>query len=222
MSVNVFVRSAVQSASGATEAPVLTATGIARTGSARLPTAFGDFSVTAYRDGLGNEHLAVHLGELMGPPPLVRLHSECLTGDVFGSYRCDCGEQLHQALHDIAQEGRGLLLYLRQEGRGIGLGNKILAYALQDQGMDTVEANLHLGFPADGRSYADAACILKDLGVNTIQLMTNNPAKVQGLEAYDIRIARRVRFVIQPRAENHAYLQTKASKLGHLLEPVLS
>jgi 3,4-dihydroxy 2-butanone 4-phosphate synthase/GTP cyclohydrolase II len=140
-----------------------------------------------------------------------------LTGDVLGSVRCDCGEQLQVALQYIALEGRGLLLYLRQEGRGIGLNNKILAYALQDQGLDTVEANLHLGFPADGRSYLNAAEILKDLGIHSVRLATNNPEKVKAMEACGIRVVERVQYDIPHRPENHAYLKTKASKLGHLL-----
>jgi GTP cyclohydrolase II len=188
--------------------------------SARLPTAFGEFTITVYRDGKRREHLAVRMGDLTGAPVLVRIHSECLTGDVFGSVRCDCGEQLQAALRHIAQEGRGLLLYLRQEGRGIGLNNKIRAYALQDQGMDTVEANLHLGFPADARSYSDAAAILKDQGVRSVRLVTNNPEKVKALETRGIVVAERVRYEIQPRLENYSYLQTKAAKLGHLLNPM--
>jgi GTP cyclohydrolase II len=188
--------------------------------SARLPTAFGEFTITVYRDGKRREHLAVRMGDLTGAPVLVRIHSECLTGDVFGSVRCDCGEQLQAALRHIAQEGRGLLLYLRQEGRGIGLNNKIRAYALQDQGMDTVEANLHLGFPADARSYSDAAAILKDQGVRSVRLVTNNPEKVKALETRGIVVAERVRYEIQPRLENYSYLQTKAAKLGHLLSPM--
>jgi len=198
---------------------ILPGTTVARSGSARLPTSFGEFKVTAYHDSDGKEHLAVAMGELSGEPLLLRLHSECLTGDVFSSRRCDCGEQLHVALQRIAQEGRGLLLYLRQEGRGIGLNNKILAYALQDQGMDTVEANLHLGLPADGRSYLHAAEILKDLGVNSVRLATNNPEKVKALEDCGIRVVERVRFLIAARPENVAYLKTKVAKMGHLLNP---
>jgi 3,4-dihydroxy 2-butanone 4-phosphate synthase/GTP cyclohydrolase II len=188
--------------------------------SARLPTAFGEFTITVYRDSEQKEHLAIRMGDMEGPPVLVRIHSECLTGDVFGSVRCDCGEQLQAALRHISQEGRGLLLYLRQEGRGIGLKNKIRAYALQDQGMDTVEANLHLGFPADGRSYSHAATILKDQGVHSVRLVTNNPEKVKALEARGIRVVERVGYEIQPRLENYSYLQTKATKLGHLLNPL--
>jgi GTP cyclohydrolase II len=187
---------------------------------ARLPTALGEFVITVYRDQERKEHLAVRMGDVDGPPILVRIHSECLTGDVFGSLRCDCGEQLQAALRFISQEGRGLFLYLRQEGRGIGLNNKIRAYALQDQGMDTVEANLYLGFPADGRSYADAAAILKDQGVHSVRLATNNPEKVKALEACGIQVVERVRYEIQPRPENYSYLQTKAAKLGHLLTPL--
>jgi len=186
------------------------------TGSARLPTAFGEFRISVYTDQEGKEHLAVVMGDIAGPPVLLRIHSECLTGDVFGSVRCDCGEQLQVALQYIALEGRGVLLYLRQEGRGIGLNNKILAYALQDQGMDTVEANLHLGLPVDARNYLNAAEILKDLGIVSVRLATNNPAKVKALESYGIQVVERVPHEIPHRPENRGYLKTKASKLGHL------
>ncbi len=198
-----------------------TATGnsIYRSGSARLPTAFGEFKVTVYQDQELKEHLAIRMGEVEGAPPLVRIHSECLTGDVFHSLRCDCGDQLQAALYYISQEGRGLLLYLRQEGRGIGLNNKIHAYALQDQGMDTVEANLHLGFPADVRTYTHAAAMIKDQRVDAVRLATNNPEKVKALEAFGVRVVERVRHRTPPRPENSAYLQTKASKMGHLLSP---
>ena len=193
--------------------------GLRRLPPARLPTALGEFQIIVYRDRAGNEHVALSMGDPSGPPPLVRLHSECLTGDVFGSIRCDCGEQLQTALRYIADEGRGLLLYLRQEGRGIGLWNKIRAYQLQDQGLDTVEANVHLGFAPDQRSYAEAAAILKDLGVHAVRLLTNNPEKVSGLEACEVRVVERVHFELPTCAENHAYIQTKVSKLGHLIEP---
>jgi GTP cyclohydrolase II len=196
--------------------------GLCRLTSARLPTAWGEFTITVYRDQSGREHLALRIGAADGPPPLVRLHSECLTGDVFGSVRCDCGEQLQAAIERIGREGRGMIVYLRQEGRGIGLGNKIRAYALQDGGMDTVEANLHLGFPADARSYIDAAAILKDQGFSEVRLLTNNPRKVTGLEECDIRVVQRIGNEIRPCAENYAYLLTKASKLGHVLQPRLS
>ena len=202
------------------ELATVTGDAICRSGSARFPTAFGEFTVTVYRDRELNEHLAVRMGELDGPPPLVRIHSECLTGDVFGSVRCDCGEQLQAALQRISEEGRGLLLYLRQEGRGIGLTNKIHAYALQDHGMDTVEANLLLGFPSDARTYTHAAAIIKDQGVYSVRLATNNLEKVKALETSGIRVVKRVHYQIPPRPENHAYLQTKASKMGHLLSPL--
>lgn len=188
--------------------------------SAQLPTHFGEFKVTAYRDSQNREHLLLSMGEVStGNPPLVRLHSECLTGDVLGSLRCDCGEQLQTALRRIAQEGRGILLYLRQEGRGIGLVNKIRAYALQDQGLDTVEANLCLGFAPDQRNYDVAAAMLRDQGVMAVRLLTNNPQKVAGLEANQIQVVERVPHQVQARDENQFYLQTKAKKLNHRLVP---
>jgi 3,4-dihydroxy 2-butanone 4-phosphate synthase / GTP cyclohydrolase II len=185
---------------------------------AHLPTVYGRFQTAAYRDPSGFEHLLLYQGDLRGGPPLVRLHSECLTGDVLGSQRCDCGQQLQLALQRIAAAGRGALLYLRQEGRGIGLANKIRAYALQDQGLDTVEANLCLGFPADGRSYAVAAAILRDQGITAVRLLTNNPAKVSGLQQNGIEVVERLPHQVLPGPDNHHYLRTKAERLAHLLE----
>jgi len=186
---------------------------------ARLPTSFGHFTAWAYEDPTdGVEHLALVLGDLgTAPPPLIRIHSECLTGDALGSLRCDCGPQLRLALSHIAEEGRGALLYLRQEGRGIGLLNKIRAYALQERGLDTVEANEHLGFAADLRDYSVAALMLADLGAREVRLVTNNPFKIEALEGLGIRVVERVGLAVPPSAENASYLRTKRDKLRHLL-----
>lgn len=184
-----------------------------------LPTPHGEFRLRLYRSILDNEeHLALIMGEVAsGPPPLVRVHSECLTGDVFGSMRCDCGLQLNRAMRMIGAEGRGVLVYMRQEGRGIGLSNKLHAYALQDDGMDTVEANEHLGFAADLRDYGLGAQILSDLGLREIRLLTNNPRKIVGLEGYGLRVIERVQISSEPTEHNRRYLDTKKAKLGHLL-----
>ena len=186
---------------------------------ASLPTPFAEFAMTVYQSIEGKEHLALVLGDLAdGAPPLVRLHSECLTGDALFSLRCDCGFQLEHALQRIATEGRGTVLYLRQEGRGIGLANKIKAYALQDHGADTVEANAHLGFPADLRDYAPAVEILRDLGVSKVRLMTNNPRKVEALVNAGIEVVERIAIQCGRNPHNEDYLHTKADKLGHLLQ----
>jgi GTP cyclohydrolase II len=190
---------------------------VIRLATARLPTIYGEFDVTAYLDRSGKEHLLLQIGERDGEPPIVRLHSECLTGDALGSIRCDCREQLNATLSFFGRERQGVLIYMRQEGRGIGLANKVRAYALQDQGMDTVEANLHLGFPADGRTYEIAAAILHDQGLTDIRLLTNNPRKIAGLEAHQIRIVDRIPQTVLPCLENQKYLETKAAKLGHIL-----
>jgi 3,4-dihydroxy 2-butanone 4-phosphate synthase/GTP cyclohydrolase II len=187
---------------------------------ARLPTRYGPFVVRVFRDVVdGTEHLALVRGEISGAENvLVRVHSECLTGDLFGSIRCDCGAQLDSALARVAEEGSGVVVYLRgHEGRGIGLINKLHAYRLQDQGRDTVEANLDLGLPVDSRRYDVGAQILTTMGLSTIRLMSNNPAKFAALRGYPLRIVERVPLVTAPNAENVAYLSTKQSKLGHLL-----
>ena len=185
-----------------------------------LPTAEGDFMLHLYQCKLeGDHHLALVKGRVAGGgPALVRVHSQCLTGDVLGSQRCDCGQQLHAALRAIARRGRGVLLYLRQEGRGIGLAEKLKAYALQDTGLDTVEANVRLGYPADLRDYGIGAQILADLGVREIELLTNNPRKLVGLEAHGLRIVRRVPIRVPATRHNRRYLATKRDKLGHLLD----
>jgi 3,4-dihydroxy 2-butanone 4-phosphate synthase / GTP cyclohydrolase II len=185
----------------------------------RLPTAYGDFSAYAWHAPDGLQHLALVRGSVSGDEPvLVRIHSECLTGDVFGSRRCDCGPQLEQAVARVADEGRGVVLYLRgHEGRGIGLAHKLRAYALQEQGFDTVEANLQLGFPADARDYAPASVILEALGVTRVRLLTNNPDKVAALEQAGLEVVERVPLLDEPTAENVRYLRTKQERLGHLL-----
>ncbi len=192
---------------------------ITKLAEAPIPTEYGEFVLHAYESTVdGQHHVALVMGDVrVGPPPLVRVHSQCLTGDVFGSRRCDCGDQLHAAMRKIAEEGRGVILYMRQEGRGIGLVNKIKAYALQDSGMDTVEANLHLGFPPDPRDYGIGAQILVDLGLEKIRLMTNNPAKRIGLDGFGLEIVDRVPIKPVLHPENLRYLQTKQEKMGHLL-----
>ena len=193
---------------------------IERIAEARLPTRAGEFKVTAYASVLdGREHVALTKGSLSGEgdPPLVRMHSECLTGDVFGSIRCDCGEQLRTALDMVAEAGRGAVVYLRQEGRGIGLSNKVRAYHLQDGGLDTVEANRHLGFKPDLRDYGIGAQILLDLGIRRLRLLTNNPRKIVGLDGYSLKITDRVPLKVEPCDDNRRYLETKRTKLGHVL-----
>jgi 3,4-dihydroxy 2-butanone 4-phosphate synthase/GTP cyclohydrolase II len=195
---------------------------VQRTVETVLPTRHGEFSLYLYASLLENEHhVALVKGEVgSGDPVLVRVHSQCLTGDIFSSTRCDCGGQLHRALELISAEGRGVLLYLRQEGRGIGLVHKIMAYQLQDQGKDTVEANEALGFKADQRDYGVGAQILVELGVRNIRLLTNNPRKFVGLEGYGLKIVDRLAIEIPPSDQSRRYLKTKKEKLGHILRSV--
>ena len=192
---------------------------VERGASVQLPTEFGEFTAIAFREKLtGKIHVALVKGDLDGAENvLVRVHSECLTGDVFHSLRCDCGEQLEQALAQIEEAGRGVLLYMAQEGRGIGLLNKLRAYELQEQGLDTVEANLELGFPADARDYGIGNQILADLGLTTIRILTNNPKKLTGIDGFGLTVVEQVPIEVAPHSENERYLLTKRDKLGHRL-----
>jgi len=187
---------------------------------AKLPTQWGEFSIHGFEEAVnGKEHVALAMGDVAdGKPVLIRVHSECLTGDALFSQRCDCGPQLEAALAAISKEGRGVVLYLRQEGRGIGLMNKIRAYALQDKGADTVEANEQLGFGADLREYAICETMLEHLGIKKVRLLTNNPRKVKALEAHGIEVVERIALQTGRNPHNEGYLQTKQGKLGHLLD----
>jgi 3,4-dihydroxy 2-butanone 4-phosphate synthase / GTP cyclohydrolase II len=193
---------------------------VRRVAEAKLPTRYGEFKIIAYKSDMdADQHVALVMGDIEnGEPVLARVHSECLTGDVFGSLRCDCGEQINVALEMIAREKRGVLLYMRQEGRGIGIHNKISAYHLQDNGLDTVEANLSLGFPEDLRDYGIGAQILNDLKLTKIKLLTNNPKKVIGLEGYGLEVVETVPIIIKPNPYNQRYLDTKKEKMGHKLD----
>jgi 3,4-dihydroxy 2-butanone 4-phosphate synthase/GTP cyclohydrolase II len=192
---------------------------VERTAEVHLPTSYGEFTAVAYREKLtGKHHVALVRGDVEGAEDvLVRVHSECLTGDVFHSLRCDCGEQLEQALSRLAAEECGVLLYMTQEGRGIGLLNKLKAYELQEKGLDTVEANLELGFAADAREYGIGNQILSDLGLSTIRILTNNPKKLTGIEGFGLTVVEQVPIETEPTEENRRYLETKREKLGHRL-----
>ena len=187
---------------------------------AKLPTSFGDFNIRVFHEeSTGLDHVALTLGEMGGPDPvLIRVHSECLTGHAFTSLRCDCGPQLQAALKSIQEKGWGCLLYLRQEGRGIGLHAKIQAYWLQDQGADTLEANLMLGHPADGRDYKIAALMLESLGIDRVSLLTNNPNKIEQLQEYGINVVESVSLVVGVGDSNRSYLETKAERMGHSIQ----
>lgn len=191
-----------------------------RVAEVKLPTKFGEFTAIAYKSDITpGEHVALVMGDIEGHDPvLVRVHSECLTGDVLGSLRCDCGEQLQIAMQRIGEEGRGVVLYMRQEGRGIGFHNKLRAYELQDNGLDTVEANIALGFAPDLREYGEGAQILVDLGLREIRFLTNNPKKIIGFEGYGLKVVEQVPIVVSPNPHNIGYLETKKNKMGHLLE----
>ena len=186
----------------------------------KLPTKFGNFRIRVFVGPDGKEHTALYTGDLSNPEktPIVRIHSECLTGDAFGSLKCDCGPQLESAMRRIQEEGCGAIVYLRQEGRGIGLYSKIQAYALQDQGHDTLDANLLLGLPADGRKYDFASEMLKSVGLKRIKLLTNNPLKIQALEENGIEVVERKSIVVGLNEKNEKYLSTKAKRMGHYLE----
>jgi 3,4-dihydroxy 2-butanone 4-phosphate synthase/GTP cyclohydrolase II len=193
---------------------------VRRVAEAKLPTRYGDFKIIAYKSDIdADQHLALVLGDIKTDQPvIVRVHSECLTGDVFGSLRCDCGEQVKMAMERIAAEKRGVFLYMRQEGRGIGIHNKISAYSLQDKGLDTVEANIELGFEPDLRDYGIGAQILADLGLHSIKLLTNNPKKVIGLEGYGLKVMEQMPIIVPSNPHNQRYLETKKNKMGHLLK----
>ena len=193
---------------------------VERVAEARIPTDLGEFTAVSYRSKVdADEHVALVMGDIdRGEPTLVRVHSECLTGDIFGSKRCDCGEQRDLAMQAIAHEGKGVFLYMRQEGRGIGIHNKLRAYGLQDNGLDTVEANEHLGFGADLRHYGVGAQILADLGVGKMRFLTNNPKKVVGLHSFGLELVEQVPLVASPTKENSRYLETKRTRMGHLMD----
>jgi GTP cyclohydrolase II len=204
---------------------------IRRVARAELPTSHGGFEMFVYEAADGKEHVALAMASATGfgrgtpeedEPVLVRLHSECLTGDVFGTRRCDCGEQLEESMRLLQEQGRGVLLYLRQEGRGIGLASKISAYALQEQGLDTVQANLALGLPEDARDYRPAAEMLLDLGVRRAAVLTNNPAKIEGLRRHGVEVVERLPVRVEPNPLNIEYLKTKKEKLGHLFPSPVS